>query len=85
MIGNENLPPPVRRIKARAAQLRAAGNAALARHLAAQVGREHVVLVEGARLGRTEQFTEVTFAEDQPEGQIQRVRILGAGDGRLLA
>ena len=72
-------------IKSRAARLRAVGDAALQRHLAAQVGRDHVVLVEGSRLGRTEQFAEVSFASDQPEGQILRVRIAGMGDGRLLA
>jgi threonylcarbamoyladenosine tRNA methylthiotransferase MtaB len=71
-------------IKDRAARLRAVGDAALQRHLAAQVGREHVVLVEGPRLGRTEQFTEVSFASDQPEGQILRARISGMAGGRLL-
>ena len=72
-------------IKARAARLRAVGDAALQRHLAAQVGRAHHVLVEGPRLGRTEQFTEVSFASDQPEGQIQRVQIAGMAGGRLTA
>jgi threonylcarbamoyladenosine tRNA methylthiotransferase MtaB len=72
-------------IKDRAARLRAAGDAALARHLAAQVGRDHTVLVEGPRLGRTEQFTEVAFASDQPEGQILRARIAGFAAGRLTA
>jgi threonylcarbamoyladenosine tRNA methylthiotransferase MtaB len=72
-------------IKDRAARLRAVGDAALQRHLAAQVGREHVVLVEGPRLGRTEQFTEVSFASDQPEGQILRARISGMAGGRLTA
>ena len=72
-------------IKSRAARLRAAGDAALDRHLAGQVGRAHLVLVEGPRLGRTEQFTEVSFAVDQPEGQVQRVRISGMATGRLTA
>jgi threonylcarbamoyladenosine tRNA methylthiotransferase MtaB len=72
-------------IKARAATLRAAGQAALARHLALQVGRSHRVLMESARMGRTEQFTEVNFASDQPEGQIIGAKISGYAGGRLLA
>ncbi len=72
-------------IKSRAARLRAAGDAALARHLSAQIGRDHVVLIEGPRLGRTEQFTEVSFVSDQPEGQILRTRISGMAAGRLTA
>jgi threonylcarbamoyladenosine tRNA methylthiotransferase MtaB len=72
-------------IKSRAARLRAVGDAALDRHLVGQIGREHQVLVEGPRLGRTEQFTEVSFTSDQPEGRIQRVRISGMAGGRLTA
>ena len=72
-------------IKSRAARLRACGDQSLALHLAAQVGHTHTVLVENARLGRTEQFTEVTFATDQPEGQITRAQIAGFANGRLLA
>lgn len=72
-------------IRDRAARLRAAGEAALGRHLDAQVGRLHRVLSEGPRLGRTEQFTEVAFASDQPEGALIECRILGQADGRLLA
>ena len=72
-------------VKARAARLRAAGDLALTRHLQAQIGQTHQVLVEGPRLGRTTQFTEVTFAADQPEGQIQTTRITGANQTRLLA
>ena len=72
-------------IKSRAARLRALGDQALAQHLAAQVGRDHAVLVEGPRLGRTEHFAEVTFATDQPEGQITRAHIAGFANGRLIA
>jgi threonylcarbamoyladenosine tRNA methylthiotransferase MtaB len=71
-------------IKSRAARLRAAGDAALTRHLTSQIGTTHEVLLEGPRLGRTRQFTEVTFASDQPEGQIQTTRITGTAQGRLL-
>ena len=71
-------------IKERAARLRAAGDAALRRHLAAEVGRVHRVLTEGARVGRTEQFTEVAFAADQSEGVILEVAIQGQDGSRLL-
>ena len=72
-------------IRDRAARLRAAGDAALARHLEAQRGRGHRILMEGARLGRTEQFTEVMFGADQPEGQIVDARISGNDGARLIA
>lgn len=72
-------------IKARAARLRAAGDVALARHLAAQVGVAHRILLESPRMGRTEQFTEVEFTADQPEGQIISALIRGVSGERLLA
>ena len=70
-------------IRDRAARLRAAGETALARHLAAQTGRTHRILTEGPRIGRTEQFTEVAFAGDRPEGHIVTAAITGH-DGRTL-
>ena len=76
---------PGDQIKARAARLRAAGDAALGRHLAAQVGKTHRILTESPRLGRTEQFTEVTFAADQPEGAIVTAQISGTSQDKLLA
>ncbi|HRK42977.1 MAG TPA: tRNA (N(6)-L-threonylcarbamoyladenosine(37)-C(2))-methylthiotransferase MtaB [Gemmobacter sp.] len=72
-------------IKDRAARLRAAGEAALTAHLAAQVGRDHAILLEGPRLGRTAQFTEVAFDRDMPEGQIVATRITGFAKGQLTA
>jgi threonylcarbamoyladenosine tRNA methylthiotransferase MtaB len=57
-------------IKERAARLRAAGNMQVDRHLAAQVGKTHRILMESRQMGRTEQFTEVTFGTPQDEGQI---------------
>lgn len=72
-------------IRDRAARLRAAGEAALLRHLAAQQGRAHRILTESARTGRTEQFTEVAFATDQPEGRIVEARVTGFAEGRLTA
>ena len=70
-------------IKARAARLRRAGEQAVARHLAAQQGRTHSILMEAPDMGRTEQFTEVRFAAPQPVGEIVTATITGQ-DGRQL-
>ena len=75
------LPGPL--IRDRAATLRAAGDAALARHLIAQTGQTHRILTESPRMGRTEQFTEVRFATAQPEGAIVTATIAGQ-DGTVL-
>lgn len=72
-------------IKERAARLRAAGEAALLLHLAAEVGQLRQVLTEGPRLGRTEYFTEVSFDRDMPEGTVMPLRISGHDGARLLA
>jgi threonylcarbamoyladenosine tRNA methylthiotransferase MtaB len=72
-------------VKDRAARLRAAGDAALQAHLSAQVGQTHYILTEGPRMGRTEQFTEVRFDIDQPEGQIVTAMITSMDGNRLRA
>jgi threonylcarbamoyladenosine tRNA methylthiotransferase MtaB len=72
-------------IKDRAAQLRAAGDAQVSTHLAAQIGRTHHILMESPRMGRTEQFTEVTFATDQPESRIVTAKITGHSTTYLTA
>lgn len=72
-------------IKARAARLRAAGEQAVTRHLSEQIGKSHRVLMENPHMGRTEQFTEVTFDAPQTEGQIVAARITGADTQRLSA
>lgn len=72
-------------IRERAARLRAAGEKALQRHLQAQIGRVHHVLTEGPRLGRTEQFTEVSFSTDQPEGTLMSLEISAQDGVRLMA
>ncbi len=72
-------------IKERAARLRAAGDAKVERHLAAQVGKTHSILMENAQMGRTEQFTEVTFKTPRPEGQIVLERIKGSTSTQLVA
>lgn len=72
-------------IKARAARLRAAGQARVALHLGEQQGRVHQILMENPRMGRTEQFTEVDFATDQAEGQIVTAQIRGQNGQHLVA
>jgi threonylcarbamoyladenosine tRNA methylthiotransferase MtaB len=77
------LPGPV--IRERAARLRAAGDLALAAHLAAQQGIEHQVLIEAPDMGRTAQFTETRFTMPQTVGAIVSARIVGHEGGQLLA
>lgn len=72
-------------IKDRAARLRAEGEKALTRHLASQKGVLHHILMESPRMGRTAQFTEVDFHNDQPEGAIVTVQITGHSATRLCA
>jgi len=72
-------------VRDRAARLRAAGNATVARHLSAQVGQTHPVLMENPRMGRTPQFAEVVFRADQPVGQIVQARIAGHDGAQLSA
>jgi threonylcarbamoyladenosine tRNA methylthiotransferase MtaB len=72
-------------IKARAAQLRAAGEAALARHLAGQIGREVQGLVERGGVARAEDFTEIAFVGEAVVGSIIPLRVTGAEGGKLIA
>ncbi|WP_085307607.1 tRNA (N(6)-L-threonylcarbamoyladenosine(37)-C(2))-methylthiotransferase MtaB [Planktotalea arctica] len=72
-------------IKTRAAALRAAGDAKVSAHLKAQRGKTHHILMENAHMGRTEQFTEVSFETEQREGLIVSARITGALGTQLTA
>jgi threonylcarbamoyladenosine tRNA methylthiotransferase MtaB len=74
--------PPVAQevVHARARRLRAAGEAALARHLGRQIGREVNVLVERPGRGRAEDFTDIAFDGAPASGTLIRGRI-GAHDG----
>jgi threonylcarbamoyladenosine tRNA methylthiotransferase MtaB len=78
--------PPVDRaiVKERAARLRAAGDAALARHLDGEIGEQRAVLVEKAGLGRTEAFTLIRLDHGEP-GDILPVRVAGHDGKSLLA
>nr|WP_274610729.1 tRNA (N(6)-L-threonylcarbamoyladenosine(37)-C(2))-methylthiotransferase MtaB [Rhodovulum imhoffii] len=70
-------------VRERAARLRAAGEAQVVRHLAAQIGKSHNILMESPRMGRTEQFAEVEFSTDRPEGKIVSAVIAGQDGARL--
>ncbi len=72
-------------IKTRAAQLRQIGQSQVTAHLEKQIGQTHNILMESPHMGRTEQFTEVRFAKDQPLSQIVRKTITGIADHQLTA
>lgn len=72
-------------IKNRAAQLRAAGVNQVRQHLQAQIGKQHKVLMESPKMGRTEQFTEVRLDTPRSEGQIYDIAITGLSGKTLVA
>ena len=72
-------------IKRRAAALRAAGARQVRKHLAAQQGATHRILMESPRMGRTEQFTEVSLSSDRPQGEIITAQITGVLGKTLTA
>ncbi len=78
--------PPVdgRIVKARAAQLRALGEARVATYLASQVGLVAQVLIENPHMGRTEGFAEVAFKAPQPVGKITAAQLTGIEGGHLI-
>jgi len=70
-------------VKDRAARLRAAGDAALARHLRRQAGRTVTGLVERAGVARAEDFTEIAFEGEATVGGLVALHVTG-DDGRRL-
>jgi len=70
-------------IKARAAELRAAGAARRTAYLASRIGQRERVLVERYDMGRTEGFAEVRFSEPQTQGDIVDVTITDSDGERL--
>ena len=68
-------------VKARAARLRAAAEAALVRHLDARIGQTVLALIEKPGLARAPDFTEILLGEDAPEAGFASVRLSGH-DGR---
>ena len=72
-----------REIKVRAAQLRAVGGVQVEKHLNAQVGKRHTVLMESQHMGRTPQFAEVVFSDAQLEGKIIETKITSTSSKQL--
>ena len=72
-------------VKARAARLRAAGDAALARHLERQAGRVLKGLVERPGVARAADFTEIAFVGEAVVGGVAELRVTGHDGKRLLA
>jgi threonylcarbamoyladenosine tRNA methylthiotransferase MtaB len=71
-------------VKARAARLRSAGVAALARHLERQVGRTLMGLVERGGVARAEDFTEIAFEGGGRPGDIVALAVTGHDGVRAL-
>ncbi len=69
-------------IKARAKRLRAIGEAALARRLASELGRQRQVLIESATQGRTEHFIPVAISGEMP-GAVRALTVTGHDGARL--
>jgi len=69
-------------IRQRASRLRAAGEAALQRRLASEIGATRQVLIEGAAQGRTEHFLPVAITGDTP-GAVRSLVVKGSDGARL--
>jgi len=69
-------------IKSRAKRLRATGEAALRKRLAAEVGATRQVLIESATQGRTEHFLPVAISGETP-GEVMTLAIKGHDGVRL--
>ncbi|MFC4174100.1 tRNA (N(6)-L-threonylcarbamoyladenosine(37)-C(2))-methylthiotransferase MtaB [Microvirga sp. GCM10011540] len=72
-------------VKDRARRLREKGEAALLRHLDAEVGATRNVLIELNRIGRTESFTPVRFSSAVERGDLRPVTITGHNGRELVA
>jgi threonylcarbamoyladenosine tRNA methylthiotransferase MtaB len=72
-------------VKDRARRLRQHGEAALRRHLDAEIGQVRRVLAESGDSGHSEHFTPVRFAHAVEPGTVIEARITGHDGGRLIA
>jgi threonylcarbamoyladenosine tRNA methylthiotransferase MtaB len=71
-------------IKERAKRLRAAGEAALQKRLASEVGSVRQVLIESATQGRTEHFVPVAITGETP-GAVLTAKMAGHDGARLIS
>jgi threonylcarbamoyladenosine tRNA methylthiotransferase MtaB len=69
-------------IKERAKRLRAAGEAALRKRLASEIGSAREVLIESATQGRTEHFVPVAIV-GETIGSLKRFEVTGHDGSRL--
>lgn len=72
-------------VKERAARLRAAGGAALERHLKRQLGRTLMGLVERPGVARAEDFTEIAFTGEAEVGSVAALTVTGHAGGKAVA
>lgn len=72
-------------IRRRAATLRGLGAERVDAFLKSCVGEHGDVLMESPRIGRTGQFAQAVFDQDQPEGALLRARFSGSDGGTLRA
>jgi threonylcarbamoyladenosine tRNA methylthiotransferase MtaB len=72
-------------VKHRAARLRAAGDAALVRHLDRQVGRRVEALVERQGRARAADFTEIAFTGEASVGGLVEFELVGHDGRRAFA
>jgi threonylcarbamoyladenosine tRNA methylthiotransferase MtaB len=70
-------------IKERARRLRAAGEAALRKRLACEVGATREILIESATGGRTQHFLPVAISGETP-GRVRTLEIRGHEGARLM-
>jgi threonylcarbamoyladenosine tRNA methylthiotransferase MtaB len=72
-------------VKDRARRLRRHGEAALRRHLDAEIGQMRRILAESNESGHSEHFTPVRFERAVEPGHIVEARITGHDGSRLIA
>src|SRR5882724_6244713 len=70
-------------IRERARRLRASGEAALQKRLAAEIGATRQVLIESGKQGRTEHFMPVAISGETP-GAVRALTISGHDGARLI-
>jgi threonylcarbamoyladenosine tRNA methylthiotransferase MtaB len=74
---------PGDKIRERARQLRATGEAALQRRLTSEIGATRQILIESNKQGRTEHFIPVAICGETP-GAVRALTITGNDGARLL-
>lgn len=71
--------------KERAKRLRELGEAQVQKLLKANVGKEHIVLIEKGGVGRAENFLSVDVPEDLTVGSLACIKAVAVGDQKLLS